>query len=121
MNMMQNEPPSGEIALDSLAGSDALRMLAELVTTLVRQQTALNAAVQQQVYDLSQHLKDQFLMQELIDEQAELLVCQDREHTHLVHDVAELTVQLARLSQALATLDERLGRLELSTLPESEP
>ncbi|HSM56032.1 MAG TPA: hypothetical protein VK879_07760 [Candidatus Sulfomarinibacteraceae bacterium] len=45
-------------------------------------------------------------------EQDARLIQQDREQTELVHDLAELTAQMARANRLLSSIEARLARLE---------
>jgi len=44
------------------------------------------------------------------------LIAQDREQSDLVHDLAEIRLQLVQMNRLLQDLNERLGRLEASDL-----
>jgi hypothetical protein len=48
------------------------------------------------------------------------LIAQDREQSDLVHDLAEIRLQLVQMNRLLQDLNERLGRLEASDLPQTK-
>ena len=48
------------------------------------------------------------------------LIAQDREQSDLVHDLAEIRLQLVQMNRLLQDLNERVGRLEASDLPQTK-
>lgn len=55
------------------------------------------------------------LVAERLAEQDERLLEQDGEQTALVHDLAELSAQLAQANRLLSSIEQRLARLEART------
>lgn len=52
------------------------------------------------------------LLVERLHDHEQRLIAQDREQSALTHDLAELTAQLVQTNRLLASIDERLARLE---------
>lgn len=52
------------------------------------------------------------LLVERLHDHEQRLIAQDREQANLTHDLAELTAQLVKTNRLLASIDERLARLE---------
>lgn len=52
------------------------------------------------------------LVAQRLRQQDERLVAQDREQTELVHDLSEVTAQLAQANRLLTSIEQRLERLE---------
>ena len=80
------------------------------VRALIEQQNAFNAAA------VSHLLKLQVQATDIEG----WLIQQDRQQTDLIHDLAELTTQLALKSQALSDLEQRLAHLEGTQPPAQE-
>ena len=73
------------------------------VRPLLQQQNRLNRLLVERLHDHEQRL-----------------IAQDREQTALTHDLAELTAQLVQTNRLLASIDQRLARLEAAApSPES--
>jgi len=80
------------------------------VRALIEQQNAFNAAA------VSHLLKLQVQATDIEG----WLIQQDRQQTALIHDLAELTTQLALKSRALSDLEQRLAHLEGTQPPGQE-
>jgi len=69
------------------------------VRPLIQQQSEFNVLTVQRMDDFESQIYRQ-------------VIEQDREQTHLIHETAELAVNLGHLNRVLQSLDERLARLE---------
>jgi hypothetical protein len=85
------------------------------VRDLIEQQNAFNAAVVAQLRTYEDRLLNLEVQIDVLKQTTHIegwLIQQDRQQTALIHDLAELTAQLALKSQALSDLEQRLARLE---------
>ena len=67
---------------------------------------------------LQQQNKFNRLLVERLHDHEQRLLAQDREQSALAHDLAELEAQLVQTNRLLASIDERLARLESDKRPQ---
>ena len=93
------------------------------VRALIEQQNAFNAAVVAHLRtyeDRLLNLQAQIDVLKQTTDSEGWLIQQDRQQTALIHDLAELTTQLALKSRALSDLEQRLAHLEGTQPPAQE-
>jgi hypothetical protein len=85
------------------------------VRALIEQQNAFNAAVVTQLRTCEDRLLNLQGQIDVLKQTTDIegwLIQQDRQQTALIHDLAELTAQLAMKGRALSDLEQRVVHLE---------
>ena len=85
------------------------------VRALIEQQNAFNAAVVTQLRTCEDRLLNLQVQIDVLKQTTDIegwLIQQDRQQTALIHDLAELTAQLAMKGRALSDLEQRVVHLE---------